>query len=307
MRSGLDWLDATKLAVAGIALLLGSGAAAPALALGDAECVKYAQDAVKQFEQRQVRVCGQDSEDRGEWWNPDEGYHYRWCRGITNAGLLADGLKNRDKIIDRCKPRLSDADCNQYAEAAAQQDRDRLYLGCTTNIGMREWWNSDPGYHLRWCRGQTDRAPLQKGLQDRQNVLYGCMQPAPPELQCDQTFGLRQPRNVRKYLQPARPPSDGGMAVCIYEFGDGEEIRADAKWKQAVRWNVTVPTSEGCDPTRARVSATEVGLWVASDKFHASASVAGNSAQTRAMARDAVGAVSSMLILAELNGALPCR
>lgn len=295
--------------VVAVVALLGVVAASPAWGLDHGVCADYAQKAVRQFELRQGRVCGQDPDNRSEWWSPDEGYHYRWCRGITHAGLIADGLKKRDAVIDRCKARLTDADCNRYAEAAAQQNRDRLQLGCSSNIGRSEMWNSDPGYHLRWCRGLTDKGPLEAGQAARSEVLYRCGPTAPADLKCDDRFGLREPRQVRKYFSPAKPPSEGGMATCIYDFGNGEEIRVDAKWRQSVRWTVTLPVSIGCDPASAGIGAmrsTEAGLSQSSAKFHASASVSGNSPDMQGLARAAHGALTQMFVLAETN-ALPCQ
>jgi hypothetical protein len=289
------------------------GPAPPAaLALDDATCRAYAKEAVRQFERRSLRQCF-GNVGNPQWWSPDEDYHYRWCRGISDPGLLTKGHKDRDDIIESCKPLMTEVTCAAYARDAAQQNRDRLARGCTSNIGRSDMWNSDENYHLRWCRGVSDPGLLEAGTKARANVLATCgIEDPGPDFECDAFIGTVQPPRVRKYFNEPRreSKSDAGSAVCIYDFGNGEEIRAEGNWKaKFVPWPVVVQVQVGCDSTSrgiGTVRTTPIGIHANSPTAHSSASVSGNSPRTIKLAQDAHGMLNDMFIIAELQ-ARPCR
>ncbi len=143
--------------------------ACPAFAGGDdIACAIYAKTAVLQQEQNIKQKCG----FTGPEWNSDYNYHLKWCLGI-NAPSEA-GTAFRVKMLMQCKgvqfPVGADKWCNIYSILAIGQNVANISSQC--GLDGPEW-NSDYGYHYRWCV----KAPKNNsvaGMNLRRDALKKC-------------------------------------------------------------------------------------------------------------------------------------
>lgn len=130
-------------------------------------CVKYAADAIAQYQEMVRLKCGLS----GPAWNGDRNAHLQWCMA-TGGNHAADESRKRQAALKTCR----ESACRAYAQSAIRQQRENAQKSC--GFSGPAW---DPGFdhHYQWCvrGGNQLRAAAEERRRDAQ--LAKCAVEAP--------------------------------------------------------------------------------------------------------------------------------